>query len=317
MALTLAFWPRHPAEFEFLKARLAELRFTERSSLARIGIEMSLQGPPVIDGHRLVLAADAFIYDASFPNSPYWKKLLRLGAPVGRLFHAPAAAKLATAEIWSAIEQNELKLPNTISIDRLGRVFLTPHQVSYTLNPKLPRLTFERIVSGDAGRSLLDKVQLRHDSSPLIIPPRSGILTSCSGMYLKEHYVLVLNPGEEAISGCTRARSSSTPGQDLRDEHQCSRSRHNTGDQPVVNPMVSVEVFRAPAFTDPEFKTLAKKRVRPCSTTAAEPLQAHGRRRRPPRHSGEGHIPKTRISRPAARAPRWRTARSSRRPTTT
>ena len=67
---TLAFWPRHPAEFDFLKAHLAELKFSERSSLARIGIEMLLQGPPAVDGHRLTMEADAFIYDPSFPERP-------------------------------------------------------------------------------------------------------------------------------------------------------------------------------------------------------------------------------------------------------
>ena len=35
VALTLAFWPRQPAEFEFIKSILPTLRFTERSSLAR------------------------------------------------------------------------------------------------------------------------------------------------------------------------------------------------------------------------------------------------------------------------------------------
>ena len=194
VALTLAFWPRQPAEFEFLKAHLPTLRFTERSSLARIGIEMLIHGTPHVEGNRLELSADAFIYDLSFPNATYWKKLLRVGAPVGRLFHAPTAAKLATAEIWDAITHNALKLPNTISIDSRGCVFFTPHQLSYTLNPKLQRLSFERVVSGRAGRNFLDKVQVRHDASPLTIPPGSGILTSCS-MYLKEHFV-VLNQGE-------------------------------------------------------------------------------------------------------------------------
>ena len=59
VSLTLAFWPRHPAEFEFFKARIADFKFSERSSLARIGIEMLLQGPPVIDGHRATLEAEA------------------------------------------------------------------------------------------------------------------------------------------------------------------------------------------------------------------------------------------------------------------
>lgn len=262
--LTLAFWPRSPAEMDFVKSRLAEIHFTERSSLARIGIEMHLHGAPTVDGNRFVLSADAYIFDANFPNAAYWKKLLRPGTPVGRLFYAPAAAKLSSAEIWAAIQANDLKLPNTISIDSHGRVFLTPHQVSYTLSPKLQRLNFEHIVSGNAGRSLLDKVQVRHDASPLTIPPRSGILTSCS-MYLKEHYV-VLNQGEGNFGLHTSAvllDPIKTFGTNVMLEI------YNTGDQPVVNPMVSVDIFRAPPFTDPEVKTLTKKRQRLLSTAAS------------------------------------------------
>ncbi len=261
VVLTLAFWPRNPAEFEFLKAHLAQLKFTERSSLARIGIEMLIHGAPTVEGNRVILQADAFIFDTSFPNSPYWKKLLRSGAPVGRLFYAPAVAKLTTAEIWDAVKANQLKLPNTISIDRLGRVFLTPHQVSYTLNPKLQRLNFERVVSGDAGRAFLDKVQVRHDVSPLTIPPHSGLLTSCS-MYLKEHYV-VLNQGEGNFGIHTSAvllDPIKTFGTNVMLEI------YNTGDQPIVNPVVSVEIFRAPAFSYPEVKTLARKRTRLLAT---------------------------------------------------
>ncbi len=263
VALTLAFWPRHPAELDFLKEHLADLHFTERSSLARIGIEMLIHGKPVLAGNQIQLMADAFIYDLSFPNSPYWKKLLRPGAPVGRLFYAPAAAKLSSEEIWTAIKGNHLKLPNTISIDSRGRVFLTPHQVSYTLSTKLQRLNFEHIVSGNAGRSFLDKAQLRHDASPLTIPPRSGILTSCS-MYLKEHYV-VLNQGEGNFGLHTSAillDPIKTFGTNVMLEI------YNTGDQPVVNPMVSVDIFRAPPFTDPEAKTLTKKRQRLLSTAS-------------------------------------------------
>ncbi len=260
-ALVLAFWPRNPAEMEFLKAHLAEIHFTERSSLARIGIEMHLEGSLKVDGNRLLLSAEAFIYDANFPNAAYWKKLLRPGTPVGRLFYAPTAAKLSTGEIWDAIKNNELKLPNTISIDSHGRVFLTPHKVTYTLSPKLSRVNFEHIVSGYAGRSFLDKAQVRHDASPLTIPPRSGILTSCS-MYLKEHYV-VLNQGEGNFGLHTSAvllDPIKTFGTNVMLEI------YNTGDQPVVNPMVSVDIFRAPPFTDPEVKILTKKRQRLLST---------------------------------------------------
>lgn len=257
VSLTLAFWPRHPAELEFFKAQHASLKFTERSSLARIGIEMLTQGEPHLEGNRLELEAEAFIYDTSFPNAPYWKKLLRSGSPVGRLFYAPTAAKLSTAEIWDALKTNKIKLPDTISIDRLGRVHITTHQVSYTLNPKLQRLNFERIVSGNAGRSFLDKIQVRHEASPLTIPPHSGILTSCS-MFLKEHFV-VLNQGEGNFGIHTSAvllDPIKTFGTNIMLEI------YNTGDQPVVNPMVSVEIFRAPEADDPQVKTLRKKRER-------------------------------------------------------
>ena len=277
--LTVAFWPRNPAELEFMRSRIGELKFTERSSLARIGIEMQTQGPLEVDGNRLVLGVDAFVFDMSFPNSGYWKKLLRPGVPVGRLFHAPATAKLSSDEIWTAIRENRIKLPNTISIDSQGSVFLTPHQVSYTLNPRLQRINFELIVSGAAGRNFLDKVQIRHDASPLSIQPRSGILTSCS-MYLKEHYV-VLNQGAGNFgihSSAVLLDPVKTFGTNVMLEI------YNTGDHPVVNPMVSVEIFRAPEATDPEYASLSRRRQKLLGA-AAELYR--GLDERPPRDPGE------------------------------
>jgi predicted Rossmann-fold nucleotide-binding protein len=287
VTLTLAFWPRNPAEFDFMKARKAELKFTERSSLARIGIEMQVQGGLEVDGNRLVLAVEAFVFDMSFPNSGYWKKLMRSGIPVGRIFHAPASERLSSDEIWAAIKENRLKLPNTISIDSHGSVFLTPHQVSYTLNPRLQRINFELIVSGDAGRSFLDKVQVRHDASPLAIPPRSGLLTSCS-MYLKEHYV-VLNQGAGNFGIHTSAvllDPVKTFGTNIMLEI------YNPGDHPVVNPMVSVEIFRAPEAKDPEFASLSRRRVRllGAATELFRSLDDN-----PPRDTAEAR-PKTGIS---------------------
>ena len=263
VTLTLGFWPRNPVEFEALKPLVGALKFSERSSIARIGIEMLTHGQPHAEGNRIELEAEAFIYDGSFPNAPYWKKLMRVGAPVGRLYHAPTTAKLSTGVIWDALKENRLKLPNTISIDSQGRVFLTPHQVSYTLSQRLVRPDFERIVSGHAGRGFLDRVQIRHDAAPLTIPPRSGILTSCS-MYLKEHFV-VLNQGAGNFGIHTSAvllDPIKTFGTNVMLEI------YNTGDQPVVNPLVSVEVFQAPDAIDPEFKTLAKKRGRLLATAS-------------------------------------------------
>ena len=114
-------------------------------------VEMLIHGAPRVEGNRLELEAEAFIFDASFPNAAYWKKLMRVGSPVGRLFYAPAGAKLSTGEIWDALKENRLKLPNTISIDSLGRVFLTPHQLSYTLSQRLQRADFEEKLAALTG----------------------------------------------------------------------------------------------------------------------------------------------------------------------
>src|ERR1039458_9067316 len=81
VSLTLAFWPRNPVEFAFMRERLGDFKFSERSSLARIGIEMQVQGPPAVDGHRLALETNAFIYDTSFPNAADWKKPPPPGTP--------------------------------------------------------------------------------------------------------------------------------------------------------------------------------------------------------------------------------------------
>jgi len=255
LALTLAFSPRHPAEEAFMQAHAATLKFTERSTLARIGIEMMATTPPVFLKHCVLLEAEAFLFDESFPHAAYWRELLIPGTPVGRLYHAPATAKLDASSIWDAVRANRLKLPDSISIDRHGRVFLTPHQVNYTLNPALTRDSFERLVSGEAGRSYLDKVQVRHRAAPLAIAPRAGVLTSCS-MYLKEHYI-VLNQGEGNFGIHTSAvllDPVKTNGTNIMLEI------YNHGDQPVVNPVVSVDIFRAPEHSGERFNQQARRR---------------------------------------------------------
>jgi hypothetical protein len=242
LSLVLAFKPRGPAELEFMRKHLGDLNFTERSSLARIGIEMATTRRPWFEGGKVFIEVDAFIYDANFPSAPYFQKMLRPGTAAGRLFFAPEAAKLSSGEIWSAIKDHRIKLPRGVSIDRFGRVFITPHCVRYTLNPAVTRLQFERVVSGEQTRTFLDKVQIRTEMETLTIPPRSGILTSCS-MYLKEHFV-VLNRGEGNFGlHCSAVLLDpiKTYGTNVMLEI------YNTSDQVVVNPVVSVEVFRAPA----------------------------------------------------------------------
>jgi predicted Rossmann-fold nucleotide-binding protein len=238
--LTVAFKLSSPEEIEFARANLAHLQFSERSTLARIGIEVFSPKPPSLNGDTLFLHSEAFVYDASYPSAGCFKKLLRRGTPVGRLFYAPEKNKLTSSEIWQALCDNRLKLPNTLSIDRFGRVFLTPHRVKYTLPATLAQADMERVLSGDLPREFLDKVQVREDADVVSIAPHSGILTSCS-MYLQEHFV-VLNRGEGNFglhSGAVLLDPVKTFGTNVMLEI------YNTSDEVVVNPMVSVEVYRA------------------------------------------------------------------------
>lgn len=288
LSVTLGFQPRHPAEWEFIQAHAASLAFTERSTLARVGIEMLTLSPPRVEKTGVVLEADAFLYDQSFPNAPYWQQLLRPGTPVGRLFHAPAGAKLTSTEIWEALKANRLKLPATTSIDRYGRVFLTPHPVTYTLNPRLSRPAFERLIAGDSGRGFLDKVQVRREASPISVAPGSGILTSCS-MYLKEHYV-VLNPGAGNFGIHTSAvllDPIKTHGTNIMLEI------YNLGEHPVVNPVVSVDVYRAPPASDAPVKSQTRRRQQDVNAARAlyDCLEAN-----PPPPDAAAAKPRTRVT---------------------
>lgn len=241
--LTLAFTFRNREERKFAAQRLAKVQFSERSSLARIGIEIYCARPPRLVGDHLELDGEAFVYDAEFPCANYFQNLLAPSIAVGRLFYAPESAKLSADQIWQALQENRIKLPNTTSIDRFGRVFLTPHKVRYTLPQRVTRLDHVRLVRGYLPRTFLDKVQQRQEIPVVSIPPMSGLLTSCS-MYLKEHYV-VLNRGEGNFglhSGAVLLDPVKTFGSNVILEI------YNRSDQPVINPVVSIEVFRAPSY---------------------------------------------------------------------
>lgn len=254
--LTLTFRLRDHAEISFVSSRLPKIQFSERSSLARIGLEISALQPPRLNRDRLIVQGEAFVYDTNFPCAPYFRNLLKPGISVGRLFYAPESEKLTSGQIWQALQENRIKLPNTTSIDRFGRVFLTPHKVRYTLPKSVTELDHIRLVRGYLPRSFLDKVQVRQDIPVVSAEPKSGVLTSCS-MYLKEHYV-VLNRGEGNFglhSGAVLLDPVKTFGSNVILEI------YNRSDQPVINPVVSIEVYRAPAYNVEEKLELRDRRL--------------------------------------------------------
>ena len=254
--LTITFKLRNADEIDFASENLDRIQFSERSSLARIGIEIYAHNPPRLNRDRVILQGEAFVYDTDFPCSQYFGDLLKPGTQVGRLFYAPESQKLSSDEIWQALQENRIKLPNTTSIDRMGRAFLTPHKVRYILPNTVTKLDHIRLTKGYVPRTFLDKVQVREDIPVVSIPPESGLLTSCS-IYLKEHYVL-LNRGEGNFglhSGAVLLDPVKTFGSNVVLEI------YNRSDQPVINPVVSIEVYRAPSYDVNEKMELRDKRL--------------------------------------------------------
>lgn len=243
LQLTITFKLRNKAEIQHAREYRRQIKFTERSTIARLGIEITAPKPPRLNKDRMILTGEAHVYDANFPCLPFFRDLLKPGTPVGRLFYAPGSQKLSSGEIWKALQENLIKLPNTTSIDRFGRVFMTPHRVRYTMPHSMTPIDHMRVIRGMHPRSYLDKAQIREEIDVASIPPKSGLLTSVS-MYLKEHYV-ILNTGEGNFGLHTAAV--------LLDPIKTFGSNivleiYNSSEQPVINPVVSIEVYHAPKY---------------------------------------------------------------------
>jgi len=255
LELTVAFQSRDREELEFLRTRLEELNFSERSRLARSGVELFKTGRVRIKKDQLIATAEAFVIDKSFPSYRCFRKLLRPGIAVGRLFYAPEAAKLNSSEIWDAIRSNQIKLPNTLSIDRFGKVHFTPHRRVYTLPDHVSELDLIYLVNGERPRSYLDKIQNAREVENLSILPGAGILTSCS-MYLPHHYAVLKRANDNfgLHTSAVLLDPQKTFGSNVMLEI------YNASSEMVVNPVVSIEIFKAPPDAGNERKALEAKR---------------------------------------------------------
>lgn len=234
-----------------------EVQFTERSTLARIGIDLIECEELRLNKGKVHLVFKAFVIGPEFPTWDYLPEILKPGIPVGRLFSLPKKNRLSATEITDAISQNELKLPNTISIDHGGQVHIAPHRAEYSLPKRMPLLDLQRLARGNMPRSFLNKVQTMREVDAVRIPPKTGILTSCT-MYLRRHYVL-LKRGEGNFgvhSGAVLLDPAKTFGPNIMLEI------YNLTDQLVLNPLVAVEIYRAPHEPDPQFEEIARMRQR-------------------------------------------------------
>ncbi len=111
-----------------------------------------------------------------------------------------------------------------------------------------------RVIGGLHPRSYLDKVQVREEIEVVNLPPKSGLLTSIS-MYLKDHYV-ILNRGDGNFgihSAAVLLDPVKTFGSNIVLEI------YNSSDQPVINPVVSIEVYHAPKYDQVQKENIAQR----------------------------------------------------------
>ena len=182
---------------ERLKNQSEDIVFSERSRIARLGVQIKCEPPTADDlkGDRITLQQIASPVILGYPGLKALREFITLGLPVGRLVFCDPDALLTSDEVLDAIERSQLKLPASTSISADGSIVIAPHKVICELKEPLDQEALGRILLREDGRELLNRYQVRKSVPALNIAPGKGAVTTCS-MYLNEHYV-VLQSGFE------------------------------------------------------------------------------------------------------------------------
>ena len=121
-------FPMSEAFVERLKDKPEHLVFSERSRIARLGIQISCQSPTIdnLNGERLLLTQEATPVIPGYPGLDELRDLFDIGLPVGRLVFCDPEALLTSEEVLEAIERAELKLPASTAISSDGSIVIAP-----------------------------------------------------------------------------------------------------------------------------------------------------------------------------------------------
>ncbi|MBW2367193.1 MAG: hypothetical protein JRH15_04840, partial [Deltaproteobacteria bacterium] len=225
-----------------LNTQSANLVFSERSRIARLGISIQCEppNPEKLTGDRLILTQKASSVIAGYPSLGTFKDFFTRGLPVGRLVYCNPDALLTSDEVLSAIERSELKLPESTTVSSDGSIWISPHKVVCNLKPGLDKDTIGRILFRENGREILNRHQVSQPVSSLTIPPGKGVVTTCS-MYLNEHYV-VLQSGFSLGEHLPATILDPIKTRGIRIYLEIvNGSKH-----PIVNPLISARVYRVP-----------------------------------------------------------------------
>lgn len=225
-----------------LKQSPENLIYSERSRIARLGVQIISEMPTEnrLEKDVITLKLKAWQAIKGYPGLDMLKEFFTEGLPVGRLVFCDPDALLTSDQVMEAIEKAELKLPASTTISSDGSIVIASHRVIYTIRKDLDLKTLGRILLRKEGREILNRYQVRNEVKALTIPSGEGVITTCS-MYLNDHYVF-LQSGFELGEHLSATILDPIKTRGIRIYLEIlNNSKH-----PIVNPLISAKVYKAP-----------------------------------------------------------------------
>ena len=224
-----------------LKKQPEHIVFSERSRIARLGIQIQCEPPGSDDltGDKITLRLVASSVISGYPKLNEIKDFFSLGLPVGRLVFCDPDALLDSDEVLAAIERAELKLPESTTISSDGSIVIAPHKLICRFKAPLDKKTLGRILLREDGRELLNRYQVRSAVSSVKIEAGEGVVTTCS-MYLNDHFV-VLQSGFATGRNLPATVLDPIKTRGIRIYLEIV----NQSDHPIVNPLISARIYHA------------------------------------------------------------------------
>jgi predicted Rossmann-fold nucleotide-binding protein len=225
-----------------LKQSPQHLIFSERSRIARLGVQITSETPTAqyLKKDVITLKLKAWQAIKGYPGLEKLKEFFTEGLPVGRLVFCDPDALLSSDQVLEAIDKAELKLPASTTISSDGSIVIAPHKVIYTLRDDLDLKTLGRILVRKDGREILNRYQVRNEVRALNIPSGEGVITTCS-MYLNDHYV-VLQSGFELGEHLSATILDPIKTRGIRIYLEIV----NNSQHPIVNPLIAAKVYQVP-----------------------------------------------------------------------
>lgn len=255
---------------ERLRDQPEHLLFSERSRIARLGIQITSQPPSIdnLDGDLLVLTQKVSPMISGYPGLKELSAFFDVGLPVGRVVFCDPESLLSSEEVLSAIECSAIKLPASTAISSDGSIVIAPHKVICELREEIDRSAFGRILLQEDGRELLNRYQIAKPVPAVIIPPGKGVITTCS-MYLNEHYV-VLQSGSSLGRNLPATVLDPIKTRGIRIYLEIV----NGSEHPIVNPLISAKIYGAPKYRWGDRRKKKKPPATPYSYKQMQTLNA-------------------------------------------